>query len=68
MGRMAVTYRRREDNPGFKAGNIRDFCERWGADFDFMLVLDADSLMAPASILRMVRTMQAAPRSASCKP
>ncbi len=60
-GRMAVTYRRRVDNPGFKAGNIRDFCERWGAEHDFMLVLDADSLMAPDVILRMVRTMQAAP-------
>ena len=60
-GRMAVSYRRRVDNPGFKAGNIRDFCERWGARHEFMLVLDADSLMAPDVILRMVRTMQAAP-------
>src|SRR5215467_16265506 len=30
-GRIAVTYRRREHNTGFKAGNIRDFCLRWGA-------------------------------------
>jgi len=60
-GRITLTYRRRADNLGFKAGNIRDFCERWGADFDFMLVLDADSLMAPATILRMVRTLQASP-------
>src|SRR5499433_2251147 len=30
-GRIAVTYRRRDDNAGFKAGNIRDFCLRWGA-------------------------------------
>jgi len=61
-GRMTLTYRRRTDNPGFKAGNIRDFCERWGANFDFLLVLDADSLMAPATILRMVRTLQSSPR------
>jgi membrane glycosyltransferase len=61
-GAMQVSYRRREHNPGFKAGNIRDFCTRWGADFDFMLVLDADSLMAADSILRMVRTLQANPR------
>jgi membrane glycosyltransferase len=60
-GRMAVTYRRREENPGFKAGNIRDFCERWGARHDFMLVLDADSIMDADVILRMVRTLQAAP-------
>jgi membrane glycosyltransferase len=60
--RMTVTYRRRADNPGFKAGNIRDFCERWGQGHDFMLVLDADSLMQADVILRMVRTMQAAPK------
>ena len=30
-GRVPVTYRRRTVNTGFKAGNIRDFCERWGA-------------------------------------
>ncbi len=60
-GRMGVTYRRRLDNPGFKAGNIRDFCERWGHQHDFMLVLDADSLMEPDVILRMVRTLQQAP-------
>ncbi len=29
-GRMPLTYRRREVNTGFKAGNIRDFCDRWG--------------------------------------
>src|SRR5688572_21393819 len=26
---LAVTYRRREINTGFKAGNVRDFCDRW---------------------------------------
>lgn len=62
QGRLRVVYRRRGDNPGYKAGNIRNFCERWGAEFDYLLVLDADSLMAPETILRMVRTMQASPR------
>lgn len=57
-GRMPVTYRRRESNPGFKAGNIRDFCERWGHQHDFMLTLDADSVMAGSSILKLVRIMQ----------
>jgi membrane glycosyltransferase len=60
-GRMGVTYRRRDDNPGFKAGNIRDFCERWGDRHEFMLVLDADSLMEADVVLRMVRTLQQAP-------
>ena len=60
-GRIAVTYRRREDNTGFKAGNIRDFCLRWGAEHDFAVTLDADSFVPAAAILRMVRIMQAAP-------
>jgi membrane glycosyltransferase len=59
---VPVVYRRRERNPGFKAGNIRDFCERWGDAFDFAVVLDADSVMTPATILRLIRTMQAEPR------
>src|SRR5215471_2479592 len=34
-GCIAVTYRRREDNAGFKAGNFRNFCLRWGGTHDF---------------------------------
>ncbi len=60
--RMAITYRRRETNTGFKAGNIRDFCDRWGGDHDFAVVLDADSFMTADAILRMVRVMQADPK------
>jgi membrane glycosyltransferase len=48
-------YRRRADNVGYKAGNIRNFCERWGADYEFMIPLDADSLMDGETILRLVR-------------
>ncbi len=54
-----LNYRRRSDNAGFKAGNIRDFVETNGDDHDLMLVLDADSLLGAATILRMVRIMQA---------
>ena len=54
-----IVYRRRSENTGYKAGNVRDFCERWGADFEFMLPLDADSLMSGDAILRLVRIMQA---------
>jgi membrane glycosyltransferase len=57
-GRLAVTYRRREINTGYKAGNIRDFCDRWGRDFDHMVVLDADSFMSTKAILRLIRVMQ----------
>ncbi len=58
-GRLAVTYRRRTVNTAFKAGNIRDFCWRWGADHDFALTLDADSFMTADAVLRLVRIMQA---------
>ena len=44
-----LSYRRRTSNEGFKAGNVRDFCERWGRDYEFMLPLDADSLMDGAT-------------------
>ncbi|WP_218575079.1 glucans biosynthesis glucosyltransferase MdoH [Reyranella sp. CPCC 100927] len=59
---LPITYRRRSTNPGFKAGNIRDFCERWGTGFTFALVLDADSVMSPAAILRLIRVISANPR------
>ncbi|MTI00007.1 glucans biosynthesis glucosyltransferase MdoH [Roseibium sp. RKSG952] len=59
---IPVIYRRRENNPGFKAGNIRDFCERWGGEHDFALVLDADSFMTADAILTLVRRMEANPK------
>jgi len=58
-GRLAVTYRRRAGNAGFKAGNVRDFCDRWGDRHDLAVTLDADSFMPAAAILRLVRIMQA---------
>ncbi len=60
-GRIAVTYRRRSSNAGFKAGNIRDFCERWGERHDFAVTLDTDSIMPADAILRLVRVMQSQP-------
>ncbi|MPZ57122.1 MAG: glucans biosynthesis glucosyltransferase MdoH [Rhizobiales bacterium] len=61
-GRIAVTYRRRADNTGFKAGNVRDFCERWGKGHELAVTLDADSFMPADAVLRMVRIMQADPK------
>ncbi|MEL7048625.1 MAG: glycosyltransferase, partial [Pseudomonadota bacterium] len=54
-----IHYRRRDDNTGFKAGNVRDFVEQWGHDFELMLPLDADSLMSGDAVVRMTRMMQA---------
>ncbi len=57
-----IHYRRRTDNVGFKAGNVHDFCARWGGDYELMLPLDADSLMSGEAIVRLVLMMQAHPR------
>ena len=57
-----LVYRRRENNAGFKAGNLRDFCERWGKNYEIMVPLDADSLMTGAAIVRLMRIMQANPQ------
>ncbi|WP_373084819.1 glucans biosynthesis glucosyltransferase MdoH [Sneathiella sp.] len=56
-----IFYRRREDNSGKKAGNIADFCRRWGRAYDHMLVLDADSVMSGETILTLTRAMEANP-------
>jgi len=57
-----IVYRRRLDNTGFKAGNVHDFCERWGHRYEAMLPLDADSLMSGEAIVSMARMVQAHPR------
>jgi membrane glycosyltransferase len=61
-GRVAVLYRRRATNAGYKAGNIRDFCDRFGHLHELAVTLDADSVMPAAAVLRLVRIMQADPR------
>ena len=62
QSQLALTYRRREINTGYKAGNIQDFCARWGANHELAVVLDADSLMSASAVRRLVLTMQANPR------
>lgn len=49
----ALYYRRRASNEGRKVGNISDWVRRWGAGYDAMLVLDADSLMTGRAIARL---------------
>ena len=57
-----VAYRRRADNAGFKAGNVMEFLDRHAEGFELAVMLDADSEMSAAAVLRLVRIMQAAPR------
>lgn len=55
-------YRRRAVNEGFKAGNVMEFLDHHAGDAEFFITLDADSVMTPRAVLRLVAIMQAAPR------
>src|SRR5690606_1308627 len=61
-GVMPVWYRRRWRNTGRKSGNVQDFVERWGARYEFMVVLDADSLLSADTLVTLVRAMSADPQ------
>jgi membrane glycosyltransferase len=56
-----VHYRRREENIGFKAGNVMAFLDQQSAGFELMLILDADSEMTASAVLRMVDAMRREP-------
>jgi membrane glycosyltransferase len=58
---IPVTYRSRLVNTAFKAGNIREFCDRWGHNHTFALTLDADSFIPAQAVLRLLRIMQENP-------
>lgn len=61
-GQMAVWYRRRWNNRARKAGNIREFVENWGGRYDHFVVLDADSLMSPDTLVALAAAMETEPR------
>ncbi|HEU0060777.1 MAG TPA: glucans biosynthesis glucosyltransferase MdoH [Hyphomicrobiaceae bacterium] len=55
---VQVYVRWRTPNLGKKAGNIRDWIERFGAAYPYFIILDADSIMSVASLLRLVAGME----------
>ncbi|MBB3141290.1 glucans biosynthesis glucosyltransferase MdoH [Halomonas organivorans] len=61
-GHCRLHYRHRDSNAGRKAGNLGDFCRRWGRHYDFMLVLDADSVMSGDTVHELITEMEANPR------
>jgi membrane glycosyltransferase len=61
-GGPGVFYRRRLQNTDRKAGNIGDWTQSHGAAYDYMLVLDADSLMTGETIAALTAGMDADPR------
>ncbi|KMW59923.1 Glucans biosynthesis glucosyltransferase H [Candidatus Rhodobacter oscarellae] len=56
-----VYYRRRLENTDKKTGNINDWIENWGAAYDAMLVLDADSLMSGPAIRQLTQALATDP-------
>lgn len=60
---IRIYYRWRQRRSMRKAGNVADFCRRWGAAYRYMLVLDADSVMSGEAVLTLVRAMEAHPRA-----
>ena len=53
-----IYYRHRLKNTARKSGNIEDWVQRFGAGYDHMIILDADSLMAGDTIVRLVGAME----------
>jgi membrane glycosyltransferase len=56
-----IFYRWRRHRVKRKSGNVADFCRRWGSQYRYMVVLDADSVMSGACLTTLVRLMEANP-------
>jgi len=58
-----IFYRRRRRRVKRKSGNIDDFCRRWGKQYSYMVILDADSVMSGGCLPNLVRLMEANPNA-----
>lgn len=53
-----IHYRLRRTRIKRKTGNLADFCRRWGSNYRYMIVFDADSFMSGETLTNMVRIME----------
>jgi membrane glycosyltransferase len=60
-GGARIYYRWRQRRTKRKAGNVADFCRRFGRLYKYMVVLDADSVMSGDCLVKLVRLMEAHP-------
>ncbi len=60
---IRVYYRWRQLRTRRKAGNVADFCRRWGRDYRYMVVMDADSVMSGDTLVTLARLMEKNPRA-----
>ena len=56
-----IHYRWRQHRTRRKAGNVADFCRRFGSRYRYMVVLDADSVMTGDCLSNLVRLMESHP-------
>lgn len=59
--KCAAYYRRRAVNTERKAGNVADWVRRFGAAYETMIVLDADSLMSGETMVRLASAIERNP-------
>ena len=57
-----IFYRKRRLPINKKSGNVADFCRRWGKRYDFMITLDADSLLEADAIVKLTVLMEKNPQ------
>ena len=55
---IPVYYRRRRENHGRKAGNIKDWVRRFGGAYEHFVILDGDSVMSATTLVRLALAMQ----------
>jgi membrane glycosyltransferase len=58
---LTVHYRHRTQNHDYKSGNIRDWVQSRGHAHDAMLILDADSIMGPQTVVQMADALAQEP-------
>lgn len=58
---VPVYYRRRPRNVARKPGNIAEWVRRFGGAYDYMIILDADSLMSGRAMMQLASVMDRAP-------
>ncbi|RKS87485.1 membrane glycosyltransferase [Orbus hercynius] len=59
----SVFYRHRERRVKRKSGNIDDFCRRFGNQYEYMIILDADSVMTGKCIIDLIAMMELTPNA-----
>lgn len=58
-----IFYRKRAVPLNRKSGNISDFLRRWGRNYRYMVILDADSLMSAETLVRLATLMERHPQA-----